>query len=806
MKKGPAKPDNTINEATLEARIDGILKQIFPAFKKVEVIHQKSFTLKLGHHDLLVDQKEPSRYGTRAISDILLKVEGKNVILLELKKEGHELTEQDINQGVSYARLIDPMPPITVISNGTDHLLYDTFVKKKLETDILDINKLNKILNSAFTLAKNDLKEALSVLLNSDHSLFSKVINDISRTKFEELTGRVTDYNSPICSDFSISRVIVEQIDTEFITNPLVGIVSSAYSGKTNVMYQFFQKHKNDHYILYVDCYDYNASILQDLANAFSAKIGLIINADRIREWIINSLSTNESNNFYLLIDNFNKDISDYVMKDILELINIFIDHNQFCLYTLDEHNFDQITRIPHRNYRTTIGKKSKVLKLKELNFKEYETSLEILFNIHRINIQHGGHKTQEYREPRILRHLASYYNHTEKSKYLQVNAVPDLHHLTLFGENKVFSDSTHTLYKKLSSAFLNDSKKRITSSKLLTVASGSGAVSLKTFNDKYNKDLSELIKSSTTVMRNFSNGLKVIYPKIPELIAYHSIKPITNKILSLYKKGKSISYICKEFQNMVVYLPYCDIVGTGVLKSIGTVENINLFSSLVQELMKYPPKKESIGKGTEVLTYVDDFGHIKLKFDDDFDHTDMAMISNFLPFAILSQLAGFVLGLLEDEPREYSKYAFHLTLLYELGSNKNFLRRADARSLSSDFYYQSYDWEGVGHLVCGREGIVEPLVQSIFSCFFRIPEEIEQLYERAFEEDNFVLLWRIYLGLREIKNHLNGCLVEKAKAFTDRFEAYSKVFISKQINEVRNHPDFKTLIEDTLPRNILES
>lgn len=81
---------------------------------------------------------------------------------------------------------------------------------------------------------------------------------------------------------------------------------------------------------------------------------------------------------------------------------------------------------------------------------------------------------------------------------------------------------------------------------------------------------------------------------------------------------------------------------------------------------------------------------------------------------------------------------------------------------------------------------------------FFRIPDEIEHLYERAFEEENFALLWRINLALREITNHPNDILAEKAKVFTDRFDNYSRVFISKQVIKVKNDPDFKILIEDT--------
>lgn len=121
------------NEATLEARIDRVLTSAFPTFKDVKVEHQKSFSIKFGHHNVKVDLKEPSNYPSRAIFDILLTIEKKNVILLELKKEGLALTEKDVLQGISYARLLHPMPPLTLISNGIDNHFYNTYTKEIIE-------------------------------------------------------------------------------------------------------------------------------------------------------------------------------------------------------------------------------------------------------------------------------------------------------------------------------------------------------------------------------------------------------------------------------------------------------------------------------------------------------------------------------------------------------------------------------------------------------------------------------------------------------------------------------------------------
>ena len=126
-----------INEATLQARLDRVLATVFPTFKEVKVEHQKSFSIKFGHHNVDVDLKEPSNYPSRAIFDILLTIEGKNIILLELKREELTLMEEDVLQGISYARLVHPMPPLTLISNGLDNQFLIHTQKKKLKQQVL---------------------------------------------------------------------------------------------------------------------------------------------------------------------------------------------------------------------------------------------------------------------------------------------------------------------------------------------------------------------------------------------------------------------------------------------------------------------------------------------------------------------------------------------------------------------------------------------------------------------------------------------------------------------------------------------
>ncbi|MEN0011347.1 MULTISPECIES: hypothetical protein [Flavobacterium] len=611
-----------INEATLEARIDAVLKNIFPTFKEVNVLHQKYFSINFGKHDVLVDLKEPSTGYTKAILDVLLKIDDTNIILLELKREGLQLDENDVNQGLSYARLTHPMPPIVLISNGNDNWLYNTYNKQKLDKTSIDIEYIQTLIDNSFKLAINDFKDAVNTLLNNDYSLFSKIINEISELKFQRLIGTINEYNKPLCNEFKIERKIIGKIDSLFSdSQPLIGIVGSAFSGKTNLLYQFFEKYKDENcFLLYIDCNDHNYSIFQQLANHFTSNTKVLITKDKIREWLINSFTDLTESKFFLLIDNFNNYIPEEIKNEIIELIDIFKGINHYTLYTIDKYNFKKIAFVENRQYMTIIGEYSKIINLDELDDDEYEESKNVLFNKFRIAIEHGGHYTPEYREPRVLRHLANIYkdNDVIDNQFVKIVAVPDYTHLKAFAGSGVYSKNVRELYKKITFCFISEQPLRKKDSDLQIIASGSGAILMETFKEQFPGDLEELIKSSVVVLKDLHNGNVVIYPKIPELIAYYSIPFISKLVMDENTKGRNYQEICSFFIDIMIPFPYCDISATGVLMEIAYAENgVELFSELVQELLKIPPHFEQINKGTKTLMYLEDIGHIQLNFED---------------------------------------------------------------------------------------------------------------------------------------------------------------------------------------------
>jgi hypothetical protein len=235
----------------------------------------------------------------------------------------------------------------------------------------------------------------------------------------------------------------------------------------------------------------------------------------------------------------------------------------------------------------------------------------------------------------------------------------------------------------------------------------------------------------------------------------------------------------------------------TGVLMNFGNEKNIALFSELVQELLKIPPHYEEIGKGTKTLMYMEGVGHIQMNFEDDME--DGGFIADFMPFAILSQVAGYLLGLVNNE--EHSMYAFHLYLLETIASNENFIRRADVSSIQNMKSYESYDWEGIGHIVSGHEGIIEPIVQSIQKCFFSIPKEIERLYEKGFKENKFPLIWRIYLALRPLTGYSDEEITNQVNCFLSKFDAYFNSFMSDFFTRNIEDEEEKEKIKNSLKK-----
>lgn len=122
-----------MNEETLKNQV------IIPflndlGFDSTLLSFEDNFTIKLGKNDIKKKEYISGRL------DILVKQNNEPFLLWELKKEKFKITNDEVSQAISYARLTEPMTPFTIISNGDQTLIYNTFTKQQVENDMLQVD------------------------------------------------------------------------------------------------------------------------------------------------------------------------------------------------------------------------------------------------------------------------------------------------------------------------------------------------------------------------------------------------------------------------------------------------------------------------------------------------------------------------------------------------------------------------------------------------------------------------------------------------------------------------------------------
>src|SRR5690606_5508433 len=102
----------------------------------------------------------------------------------------------------------------------------------------------------------------------------------------------------------------------------------------------------------------------------------------------------------------------------------------------------------------TIFGDKSFVFTISELNIDEFEKLQTDFYNICKCYFEPGSHFASEYRQPRIIRLIASSYIHSKDNipefAAFKIIAVPDYELLKMFANNQSFDFELREIYKKL--------------------------------------------------------------------------------------------------------------------------------------------------------------------------------------------------------------------------------------------------------------------------------------------------------------------------------------------------------------------
>ncbi|GAB1443367.1 hypothetical protein MASR2M39_22070 [Ignavibacteriales bacterium] len=215
-------------------------------FKDGQLEFQNNLTLQLGHQNFEVDKRISGRL------DILVKsIDGeKNLFVIEAKRDDIKFTNKEVEQVISYARLVHPIAPFAILVNGIEFSIYDTFTKELCDagTDFND----PRIWNIRHGLKEDSeyIYEALKCLVGYNS------INLKEFVKFQQMKRMSTLIGS--IAEFKIKKYIpelyhapdgLEATFQDFLSSdkPVFILTGEQGVGKTNAVCYLAQQVREQH-------------------------------------------------------------------------------------------------------------------------------------------------------------------------------------------------------------------------------------------------------------------------------------------------------------------------------------------------------------------------------------------------------------------------------------------------------------------------------------------------------------------------------------------------------------------------------
>lgn len=240
-------------------------------FDLSEVFMETSFSIRLG--------KTKKKIGGR--SDILCKRNGRNLFIIELKSDSVTITQNDIDQGISYARcLMGDIAPFTIITNGKSTRIFDSVSRKELTgrniSECSDFWKNNYKLSTEEELRLR--YEGLKSFISFSGDNLKLYCETQVKDRMGPIVGTSVEHNAKFVKELYIQREGLQVSFEDFLTSEATcfAIIGVAGVGKTNTMCGLALNSLEENFVFF-----YNAALIhrsplehiaQDLNLVFSAR------------------------------------------------------------------------------------------------------------------------------------------------------------------------------------------------------------------------------------------------------------------------------------------------------------------------------------------------------------------------------------------------------------------------------------------------------------------------------------------------------------------------------------------------------
>lgn len=271
MPKAP--PDSLPTEDDLRTRILApFLHSIGIGPSQIRL--EKSFRLRLGRTAVEVASRD-AREELRGRLDILVMNErGENLFVVEVKVAGANLSDQDRDQGISYARLLDRIAPFVVLTNGEETRVYDTVTKEEISgTDIGEKSAFWR--NGCVLATADDIRirfEALRAFVGYSEENVRAFSQAQQASRMEPLRGGSGDRAKKYIPELYLTRNEVHEAVSSFMAGPgtAFALVGDSGVGKTNEMCALAESLGRRHIVFFFSAGHLGSGLAETIKDEFN--------------------------------------------------------------------------------------------------------------------------------------------------------------------------------------------------------------------------------------------------------------------------------------------------------------------------------------------------------------------------------------------------------------------------------------------------------------------------------------------------------------------------------------------------------
>lgn len=728
-----------MNEAEFEAHSQATIQTIFPTLHG-QIQQQRTFTLRFGHHAITIDGKQRFKAGGRC--DILLQVQNIPRIMFELKRPGQVLDDDDRDQGISYARLLDPMPPFTVVSNGADVRIYQTFDRQELNVTTLGQADLQRALQFALQSAAAGREEAVRTLLDRQPESWVAVVRGETTRALSLQRGHPADVTRPLATGFSIRRGATAAVLNALRGNePVVALTGPPLAGKTNVLARVCELGAASRFaFLYVDMRRCRQGVFRALSHQFSRGTSVPISVNDLRRWLARAAPGTATPRLVLVLDGWPDSSSGALIEDVDELLLMAEEGSVQIVFAVDDSVYDGVRSIPGRSTLTALGQAVRVA-VGELSRGEFEMFARQLRAERRIHFMPGAEHAKPFRSPSLLRTYVGLIPPPPQNIPGGAFLLPSVVGVEMLQQSGRLLSTLVELeddLQRFAEAVATDAADKTRDALVGLDVHRTGRVRLRTAERVLGAArLKRLRAQGYCTLSGGANRTALAGINAPETLAAAAAHFAANRLSEQLSRGRTAAAV-RAVTRDIESLPYAEIVGARAI-ALTSRRGVDV-SDVVSALMQSPPTFGALGPGARIAVQIPGRGHVELELE---EATDGVLIGNPHPWLLLSYLA------MLEHAEDQRLASLRRDIIEAVGSVGHVFRgSADFSPADMPPTFQ-HDIPGVGSVLCPDFGIIEPVTEAIRRLYSEAPADALVLITRAAAGQNIPLAWRLFHAFR---------------------------------------------------------